>query len=186
MHPGKGQVWDACYQNPKGKNNKGRGGSGHGAPNASKGGNATRNSSDGGLNKHVKTENYYHEPAVSSKPDQQQTNGTQHMDLIGQCFMQKDVKLGSSGPSHTHRDWLPWDVEGSKEHQANLADEEIDTTEKKEKQPKVSIHVTSIEHEKDKTVDCRMAPITEDCCMVGGCLVLFVQFAGFDEDITTL
>ncbi len=93
VHPGKGHVWDACYQNPKGKNNKGRGGSGRGAPNASKGGSAARTSGGGGSNKPVKTENYFHEPAVSSKPDQQ-TNDTHHMDLIGQCFMQND----ESGP----------------------------------------------------------------------------------------
>ena len=92
VHPGKGHNWDACYQNPKGKNNKGnsRGGSGRGAPNA-KGGNAARNSGGGGSNKPVKTENYYHEPVVSSdKPDQHKTNDTHHMDLIGQCFLQDD------------------------------------------------------------------------------------------------
>ncbi len=84
-------------------------------------------------------------------------------------MMSLALKLGSSGPSHIHRDWLPWDVEGSKEHQATLDNEEINTTEKKEKQPKVSVHTTSIknEKEKEKTVDCRMAPITEDCSVVG-------------------
>ena len=83
-------------------------------------------------------------------------------------MMSLALRLGSSGPSHIHRKWLPWDVDGSEECQADLADEDKNTTEKETMQPDISIHAMTTENKKETTVDCRMAPITEDCRVVGG------------------